>query len=600
MPLRGDLLSPIPGSSPAGADLRYDPVYDKIKDARHEDDNSPLGDWERPRKAADFGLVAKLASEALASRSKDLQLAAWLTEAQLRREGFGGLRDGLELMGGLVRDFWDDLYPPLEDGDAELRASPLAWSALSLAPLVRGVPLTAGGHDFYRYRESRTVGTEAEAAGDTKKLQARQQAIDEGKLSAEEFDKAFASTPKAWYKTAAASIDGCIEALHGLDELCRQKFADATPNYRPLEEALGEVQHVVHQLLGKKLDLEPDPPEATPPTGNGAGAPAVAGVEPVAAAPGRAPTAEPADREDAAARAVSAARFLRRTEPHNPASYLILRGLRWGELRADQDGPDPRILEAPPPQARTQLRRLLLESKWDQLLEAAEAIMGTPAGRGWLDLQRYTLSACAGLGDPFHQVARAVAAELATLLHDLPGLPEMTLMDDMPAASRETQEWLHEIGLANGTVAGGDLVAAKLPPARDTSSARAGDAALERAMGEVGQGRPERGIALLMDVVTRERSARACFLRRTQIARIMVGSGMEQIAVPILLELITQIETHGLADWEAGPQVAEPMALLYQCLQKHPDEPAGGHSLASLHPRICSLDPLQAINLTRP
>src|SRR5690349_10667284 len=388
MPLRADLLSPIPGSSPAGADLRYDPLYDKIKDARHEDDDAPLGDWERPRKAADFALVAKLASEALASRSKDLQLAAWLTEAQLRREGFGGLRDGLELMGGLLRDFWDDLYPPLEDGDAELRASPLAWAALSLGPLVRSVPLTAGGHDFYQYRESRSVGSEADAGGDSKKLQARQQAIDEGKLSAEDFDKAFAATPKAWYKERSASVNGCLDALHRLDAQCGEKFEDAAPNFRRVEEALEEVQHVVQQLLGKKLELEPDPPEVAEVAGNGAGAPLAAGTDPGPVASGRAPTAEPVDREDAAARAVAAARFLRRTEPYSPASYLILRALRWGELRADPDGLDPRVLEAPPPQARTQLRRLLLESKWDQLLEASEGIMGTPAGRGWLDLQR--------------------------------------------------------------------------------------------------------------------------------------------------------------------------------------------------------------------
>src|SRR3954469_13314789 len=121
MSVRGDLVNPIPGPNPAGIDLRYDPLYDKIKEARHEDDDAPQGDWQRARKTADFGLVTKLAGDALATRSKDLQLAAWLTEAQLRREGFAGLRDGLELLAGLLRDFWNELYPPLEDGDAELR-----------------------------------------------------------------------------------------------------------------------------------------------------------------------------------------------------------------------------------------------------------------------------------------------------------------------------------------------------------------------------------------------------------------------------------------------------------------------------------------------
>ena len=43
MPLREDLLTPIPGDNPAGQNLRYAPVYDKIKEARREDDEAPQG-----------------------------------------------------------------------------------------------------------------------------------------------------------------------------------------------------------------------------------------------------------------------------------------------------------------------------------------------------------------------------------------------------------------------------------------------------------------------------------------------------------------------------------------------------------------------------
>ena len=49
MPLRDDLLNPIAGASPAGADLRYDPLYDKIKEARREEELIPSGGYDRPR-----------------------------------------------------------------------------------------------------------------------------------------------------------------------------------------------------------------------------------------------------------------------------------------------------------------------------------------------------------------------------------------------------------------------------------------------------------------------------------------------------------------------------------------------------------------------
>ena len=125
MPLPDNLLNPIPGENPSGEDLRYTPIYDQIKEARREEEESEQGEWKTEIKKADYPLVVKLASEALASKSKDLQIAAWLTDALLRTEGFAGLKQGLELLRGLVGTFWDGLYPQLEDGDAELRAAPL-------------------------------------------------------------------------------------------------------------------------------------------------------------------------------------------------------------------------------------------------------------------------------------------------------------------------------------------------------------------------------------------------------------------------------------------------------------------------------------------
>src|SRR6478672_8605682 len=125
--LRDELLKPIPGQNPGGADLRYDPIYDKIKEARREDDDAPQGDWATARKTAEWPVVIKLTKAALTEKSKDLQLAAWLTEGLLRREGFAGFSAGLDLLEGLVDQHWDHLFPEIEDGDAEMRASPLDW-----------------------------------------------------------------------------------------------------------------------------------------------------------------------------------------------------------------------------------------------------------------------------------------------------------------------------------------------------------------------------------------------------------------------------------------------------------------------------------------
>src|SRR5579871_4570385 len=125
MPLPDDLLIPIEGPNPSGANLRYDPVYDKIKEARREEAQPPPGMTEQDRKVADNLQVIKLTTELLTKKTKDLQVAAWFTEASLKHRGFAGLKDGLALCLGLVEKFWDTLYPEIEEGDAESRGAPL-------------------------------------------------------------------------------------------------------------------------------------------------------------------------------------------------------------------------------------------------------------------------------------------------------------------------------------------------------------------------------------------------------------------------------------------------------------------------------------------
>src|SRR5277367_4080450 len=107
MPLRADLLNPIPGDNPSGPSLRFDPVYDLIKDARRQDDTGPQGEWQRERKVADYRLVLDLTGKVLAERSKDLQLAVWLAEAALHREKFSGFQQALDFLRGLLEQFWD-------------------------------------------------------------------------------------------------------------------------------------------------------------------------------------------------------------------------------------------------------------------------------------------------------------------------------------------------------------------------------------------------------------------------------------------------------------------------------------------------------------
>ena len=594
MPLRDELLAPIPGANPGGVELRYDPVYDKIKEARREEEDIPQGDWQTTRKTADWPQVIKLAKDALVNKSKDLQLAVWLAEATLRREGFGGFRGALDMLVGMLEQHWEHLYPEIEDGDAEMRAAPLEWLGLKLDVAVRRVPLDRAGHDWLRIQESRTVPTEADAAADSSKAETRQALVAEGKTTPEEVERGFQATPKAWFKTLVADIDGSLEVLQNLDELSRERFGDAAPNYGALRKALEEVQRTAKQLLKRKLELEPDAVEST-----------VAGVESAAEAVAVPPgvmlpgsvgaqlSATPTSREDAASRIAASAKYLRQADPTNPAPYLLLRGFRWGELRVSGSNPDPRLLEAPSTQTRTQLKSLLLDSKWEALFESCEGVMATPQGRGWLDLQRYALTACDELGSAYQIVGAALRGALRSLLEDLPGLVDMTLMDDTPTANRETREWLKTIVVAASGATESDDGAESAAPTPELPRGRDPRAA---ALAEVRAGRTDRAIALLMREASTETSKRGRFLLQTELASVMVGAGHHAVAQPLLEELIGSVESHKLEDWEPGDVVARPLALLYRCLEKA-DADFGARN--ALYLRICRLDPLQAIGFSQ-
>jgi type VI secretion system protein ImpA len=463
MPLREDILQPIQGENPSGPNLCYSPLFDKIKEARRQEMFGPMGAWEHEVKTADYIQVIKLAEEALATKTKDLWLAVWLTEALISREQFGGLQAGLDLNRTLLENFWETIYPEMEEGDLELRAAPLEWLGNYLEPdkgnspslAVRFVPLNTRGLHFFQYKEAQAVGYEEGVKGNEPRRKARDEAIKEGKTPPEAFDAALTETPKEWVRKLEAELKGTLASLQALDELCQAKFGSVAPSFTKLKRALEEVDGTVHVMLLKKLEQDPDPLPPPAFLANGAvstddGAATVMAPEHVGALAIDSEKldmligAEIHSRDDAVMRVAAVARYLRQREPSSPVPYLLLRAFRWGELRDAVDGQLAQILEAPPGEIRAALRRHSQASNWKQVLETAETAMSQGFGRGWLDIQRYAIRSCDELG--YKNAAKALRAELKALLADLPELPNLIMQDDTGAANPETIAWLRQEG----------------------------------------------------------------------------------------------------------------------------------------------------------
>ncbi len=603
MPLRDDVLTPIPGPNPSGENLKYNPVYDKIKEARRQDDDAPQGEWQRERKIADFVEVLKLAGVALATKSKDLQLAAWITEALVNREGFAGLHEGLKLIQGLLENFWDTLYPELEDGESELRASPLEWVGSRLDEVVRRTPLTKSGYGYFKHKESRAVGYEEQANESQSRAEARAAAIAEGKLAPEDFDKDFEATPREFYVKAVSDLDANLEQLDELAPICEEKFGEFNPSFSKLRTALEEVRHTANSLLLKKsggatvaapADEASEPePEATQ-----WAAQSHSYETPAPRLVARKVTsAEPVDREDAVSRIIAVAAYLRREEPYSPVPFLLLRGLRFGELRAAGATLDSSVLDSPPTDIRQTLKRLANEGVWSELLETAEVAMGNQCGRGWLDLQRHVVRACEEMGSYYDSIATAVKSEVRALVGDYPDLPLATLNDDTPAANSETQAWLKTIQPEAAESAA--AVYAPAPVYHQEPSEELGSPDIDSfvlAMNAAKAGRGQEAIEILSAEVSHQNSGRGKFQRRIQLSQLCMTIGHDAISKSILEELVQMIDRHQLEQWESPEMVAHALSMLYGCMQKLNGDPV---EKQKLYARICRLDPMQALGHTR-
>ena len=319
------LLKPIAGSAPAGTWTRDEPIYRQLVLARRmEDPTLPQGVWKHDIKRADWGAVSTLAGEILATRSKDLQVAAWLLEAEVRRRGFAALAPGLSFVAALCRTFWPDLQPPFEKGDPDVRNAPLHWLNEKLPTVLHQLPVTRSGNagevaytwtDFANARRHETI-RQSDSRAATR-------AEEGGRVTLEAFNDSAAATPEPFLRRlhdtaraadlALAELMGTLAELEGTD----------TPSLAALSDTIEDIANWTDSLLPApapelEIDMPSDPtddavtPEPAPPQARSGG--------PIAS------------REEAYQRLNQAADYLFRTERHSPVPYIVRQAIAWGDL----------------------------------------------------------------------------------------------------------------------------------------------------------------------------------------------------------------------------------------------------------------------------
>ena len=211
------LLAPVPGGdSPGGTEIRYEPIFDEINNARRKADatDSPGG------QAAEWARVADLAQQTLVTRSKHLQLAVWLVEALVHVEGFRGAYSGLSVLLQLIERYWDDLHPKVEPDESEplaLRAGIVQWIPARLPLMLKQVPISDRPAYGLAAWEMSQEGGDAEA---------RQARHADGWPSAAQFQLALRKSTPSFLERTRADLHACLEVLRALESATDRQMVE--------------------------------------------------------------------------------------------------------------------------------------------------------------------------------------------------------------------------------------------------------------------------------------------------------------------------------------------------------------------------------------
>jgi type VI secretion system protein ImpA len=349
------LLEPIPGDVPQGIDIREDfssqSPYNRLRDARSDardaekmidngDPNAgdPMPSWRTVR---DVGL------KTLQETTKDLEVAAWVTEAYVRSHGLAGLYAGASLIKGLSEQFWDGIFPLPDDYGVETRVAPITGlngrdgGGSLIQPLYKlhffdrpdGTPVT-----FFSYQSSEQLPSLP-----TERRDAR---VAAGAVPWEDMENEARTAGAASLGRLRDQATAAMEAWEAMANVLDEKASEDPPSTSHVRDMLRQIHAVaIRYAPAPTAGGEEAAPEeamvagdATPAAGGAAG-PA-----------GFSAAARTVSRDDALKTLETIAGFFRRTEPASPLAYTLDDAIRrakltWPEL-LEEVVPDVSVRQA--------------------------------------------------------------------------------------------------------------------------------------------------------------------------------------------------------------------------------------------------------------
>ncbi|GLU33533.1 type VI secretion system protein TssA [Trinickia caryophylli] len=300
------------------------------------------------------------------------------------------------------------------------------------------------------------------------------------------------------------------------------------------------------------------------------------------------------------ARAMAA--WLRDQENGYLPSARLLRTVRWDTLHEvpPADATSRTRLVPPRGELRQQMKRLVLQKQWHELLERVEGAFMEGVNHLWFDLQYFQHVALDHVGAPYSTWRELLRADFALFLERLPGIERLAFSDGTPFADDATLEWIARHAVVRDLEAGEAV--APLPVSADKEGEAAGDWPEIEAQARDLSAREGVEVAFgWLEALPGMKTERHRYLQRLVMARLADYAGKPDTALALLNELDGAARSLPLTRWEPA-LVFEVKQQLLRALKamsnrKDADKPALARRVGELQAELTVLDPARALGL---
>lgn len=297
------------------------------------------------------------------------------------------------------------------------------------------------------------------------------------------------------------------------------------------------------------------------------------------------------------------ATWLREQENGYLPSVRLVRSVRWDTLHEvpPADAQSRTRLVPPRAELRQQMKRLVLQKQWHELLERVEGAFMEGMHHLWFDLQYFQHVALDHVGAPYSAWRELLRADFALFLERMPGVERLAFNDGTPFSDDATLEWIARHAVVRDLEAGESV--APLPVSADSEDGVAGDwPEIEAQARDMAAGQSLEAAFAWLEALPGLRTERQRYLQRLVMARLADHAGRADTALPLLAELDAATQTVPLIRWE--PALAFEVkqqfikALKAMSNRKDADKPALARRIDQLQGELTVLDPARMLTLS--